>query len=67
MAPRKKKIPLEDITILGLRTLKGANWTHEAMAAYYTEKLGEPYSRRTIERELKKLKEMGKSNGNAKN
>ncbi|MDD2299103.1 MAG: hypothetical protein PHN69_03575 [Candidatus Pacebacteria bacterium] len=66
MAPKKKKIPLEDLTILGLKTLKDEDWTHEAMANYYTEKLGEHYSRRTIERELKKLKEMNRNNGDAK-
>ena len=67
MAPRKKRIPLEDVTILGLKTLQDEDWTHEAMARYYTEKLGEPYSRRTIERELKKLKENKTNDGRTKN
>lgn len=65
MAPKKKKVPFEDITILGLKTLRDEDWTHNAMARYYTEKLGEHYSRRTIERELKRLEEMEK-NGDAK-
>jgi len=62
---RKKTVPFEDITILGLKTLRNEDWTHEAMASYYTEKMGEHYSRRTIERLLKKLEVMEK-NGNAK-
>lgn len=52
MAPKRKVIPFEDVTIMGLKTLKEANWTHEAMASYYSEKLQVPYSRRTIERWL---------------
>ena len=68
MAPKRKKtVPFEDITILGLKTLRDDNWTHEAMAVYYTKKMGIHYSRRTIERLLKILEEMEKNNENAKN
>ena len=61
MAPRKKKIPFDDVVIRGLRTLKEMGYTHEEMAEYYTLKYQTPYSRRTVERWLKKLEEGGEN------
>jgi Ulp1 family protease len=46
MAPRKKQIPIDDINILGLKTLKDKNWSNKAIADYYTEKLHEKISRK---------------------
>jgi len=60
MAPKRKIVPLDDIK--GLKTLRDENWSHESMAAYYSEKMQVPYSRRTIERWLLILEERENAN-----
>jgi hypothetical protein len=61
MDPRRRKIPFDDVVIMGLRTLKERGYTHEEMAEYYALKLQRTVSRRTVERRLKKLEEGGEN------
>jgi arginine repressor len=53
--PRPRKdIPLEDVKILGLRTLVKRNWTQEKIEEYYKSK-GIDVNRVTISRRLKEI------------
>lgn len=64
MAPKKKKIPFENYSVFGLKTLRDNKWSHETMATYYTDTLHVPISRRTVERWLTILEKQEGENVN---
>lgn len=55
MATKRKEIPVEDVSIMGLKTLRDKKWSQEAMAEYYSKKLHVPISRWKVGRKLAKL------------